>query len=261
MPYRIDIACPPPDALDVLVELGALDVEQLNGGLAVIVPDDVTQERLAGALGRAVFTVSEAVGRDTDSVWLVSPQSVRAGGITLVSPEMAASSEVVRLTDSTAFGTGHHPTTALCIEALEEILAGERFDCVLDVGTGSGVLALAALKMGVERAVGVDIDADVLRVAAENARLNDLADRLQLRLGGPEVVSGQWPLVVANVLAAPLIEMAPVLVQRVRKGGWLVLSGIAGALEDEVRQAYRHCGMGCFEVRRRPGWRVLVGRG
>jgi ribosomal protein L11 methyltransferase len=94
------------------------------------------------------------------------------------------------------------------------------------VGTGSGILALTALKLGVPQAVGLEIDAEALPVAAENARRNHLADRLHLVLGGPEVVEGHWPLVVANVLAAPLMEMAPVLVRRLARSGRLVLSGI-----------------------------------
>ena len=82
-------------------------------------------------------------------------------------------------------------------------------DGVLDVGTGSGILALAALMMGVPRAHGIDIEDEALRVAAENARINALDERLQLTRGGPEAVTGMWPLVLANVLPGPLIEMAP----------------------------------------------------
>src|SRR5205085_11319838 len=114
---------------------------------------------------------------------------------------------------------------------------------VVDVGTGSGVLALAALMMGVPRAVGLDIDADALKIAAEHARLNNMADRLELVLGGPDVVDGGWPLVVANVLAAPLIEMAPVLVRRVGSRGRLILSGVPWSLESEVKQTYERFGM------------------
>ena len=162
------------------------------------------------------------------------------------------------MTDSTAFGTGHHPTTALCVEALEEALTIAVPDSVLDVGTGSGVLALTALMMGVSRAVGLDIDADALKIAAEHARLNNLADRLQLVLGGPDVVDGAWPLVVANVLAAPLIEMAPVLVRRVGRRGRLILSGIPWSLESEVRQTYQRLGMRHIRSETRAGWTVLV---
>jgi ribosomal protein L11 methyltransferase len=193
-------------------------------------------------------------------VWLVSPRAVRIGGVLIATPEIAAAPDVLRLRDSNAFGTGHHPTTALCIEALEEILAVEHIAGVLDVGAGTGILALAALRMGVPQAVGLDIDDDALRAAAENARLNNLEDRLQLVHGGPDSVSSLWPLVVANVLAAPLIEMAPLIVRRVESRGLLILSGIPCSVESEVRKAYEHLGMRHVDSKARAGWVMLMAR-
>jgi ribosomal protein L11 methyltransferase len=256
--YRIDISNPPRDALDRLVELGALDIEPVGGGLAAIIPDNVTPEAVALALGVSSVIVSPAVARDNESVWLVSPRAVRIGSILIAPPDADAPSNALRLTDSAAFGTGHHPTTALCIEALEEAVTGALPDSVLDVGTGSGVLALAALRMGVPRAVGLDIDANALEIAAEHSRLNGMEDRLKLVLGGPDVVEGVWPLVVANVLAAPLIAMAPVLVRRVANRGRLILSGIPSSIESEVRRAYEHLGMRHIRSETRAGWTVLV---
>ncbi|MFN7995048.1 MAG: 50S ribosomal protein L11 methyltransferase [Bryobacteraceae bacterium] len=258
LPYRIDISGPPPDALDFLVQLGALDVEPVTGGLAAILPDGVAPDLVAAALNVPGVTVSPAVPRDNGSVWLVSPQTVRIGGLLIAPPDACASGNALRLADSRAFGTGRHPTTVLCVEALEEILAHERPAAILDVGTGSGVLALAALLMGVPQATGLDIDAAALAVAAENARLNHVADRLQLIQGGPGAVDGNWPLVVANILAAPLIEMAPVLVRRLGTHARLILSGIPSSLESEVWQAYRHLGMRRTDSRTRAGWTVLI---
>ena len=111
--------------------------------------------------------------------------------------------------------------------------------------------------MGVPQAVGLDIDANALKVAADNALLNDVTDRLQLVLGGPDAVEGNW-LVIANVLAAPLIEMAPVLVQRIAPRGQLILSGISWSLEPEVRRDYRHIGIQHFGSNTRAGWTVLT---
>ena len=180
MPYRIDVLHPSQDALDRLVHLGALDIEELDAGLAAIIPDGVTPDAVAEALGVSRVDISPAVARDDGSVWLLNPRAVLVGSVVIAPPEVAAPPAAIRLTDSPAFGTGHHPTTALCIEALEEALAMAVPESVLDVGTGSGVLALAALALGVPQAVGVDIDADALEVAAENARLNNRVDRLQL---------------------------------------------------------------------------------
>ena len=260
VPYRIDIACQPPDALEILVQVGALDVETVGDGLAAILPDTVTPDTVARSLGVAGVTVSPAVARDSDSVWLLSPRAVRIGSMVIAPPEMVAPSGALRLRDSNAFGTGHHPTTALCIEALEELLTVERIVSILDIGTGSGILALAALRMGVPDAVGLDIDPDSLKAAAENARLNNLTERLKLVNGEPDAVSGVWPLVVANVLAAPLIAMAPLLVRRVASHGRLILSGIPRSVESEVRKAYEHLGMRYISSEERAGWTMLIAR-
>jgi ribosomal protein L11 methyltransferase len=258
MPYRIDTTCTNEDAVDKLLQLGALDIEPADSGLAAIIPDGVTPEVVAGVLGVGSVRVSPAIARDNGSVWLLSPGTIRIGRIVIAPAEAAAPAGAVRLTDSTAFGTGHHPTTALCIEAIEESLTLAIPEGMADIGTGSGVLALAALRMGVPRVAGADIDAEALKAAAENARLNNLSDRLQLLHGGADAVAGVWPLVVANVLAAPLIEMAPVLVRRVGSRGRLILSGIPLSLEFEVRQAYLRLGMRHIRSEGRGGWTVLL---
>jgi ribosomal protein L11 methyltransferase len=162
------------------------------------------------------------------------------------------------LIDAAAFGTGLHPTTALCLEAIEDAVQYSRPEAVLDVGTGSGVLALGALVLGVPRAFGIDIDDEALGVAAENARLNALEERVQLAHGRPDTVTGTWPLIVANVLAAPLIEMAPALVRRTGHQGQLILSGIPTSVEQDVAEAYVHLGMRRLRVTTRAGWIALV---
>jgi ribosomal protein L11 methyltransferase len=120
------------------------------------------------------------------------------------------------------------------------------------------VLALAALAAGVPRVVAIDIDARAVRVAAENARLNALASRLALVQGGPEVLSGAWPLVLANVLAAPLMQLAPTLARRVGHAGRLVLSGIRATLAGDVEQAYRRVGMRVVRTDTRDGWSAVT---
>jgi ribosomal protein L11 methyltransferase len=258
MPYRIDISHPPPDAFDIVVELGAIDAEPVRDGLAAIMPDGVPPDTVARALGGVALTVSAAVARDNGSVWMLTPRSVRIGGVLIAAPEADPAPDALRLVHSSAFGSGHHPTTALCIEALEEILATERPESILDVGTGSGILGLASLLMGVPQAVGVDVDPDALELAAENARINHLEDRFHLILGGPADVQGMWPLIVANVLAAPLIDMAPTLVRRIRGRGRLILSGVSSSLESEVREAYQHFGMRQIGSETRAGWTRLI---
>ena len=261
MPYRVDLCDGIDDALDRLVELGAIDAEESHkGGIAALMPDSVAPERVAGALGVDVddISVSPATGRDAGSVWVLSPRSVSIGGLRIVPAHAEAEPGALRLVDAAAFGTGLHPTTALSLEALEEAVRIAPPDAVLDVGTGSGVLALTALMLGVPRALGIDIDDEALRAASENARINALEGRLRLVRGGPEAVTGTWPLVLANVLPAPLIEMAPALVRRVGHQGQLVLSGIPASIERDVDQAYRHLGMRRMRMTSRAGWVALV---
>src|SRR5437870_1238334 len=90
VPYRIDISSPPDDALDQLVQLGALDIEPVNDGLAAIIPDGVTPDAVAGALGVASVTVSLAIARDNGSVWLLSPRAVRIGSVLIAPPDVSA---------------------------------------------------------------------------------------------------------------------------------------------------------------------------
>jgi ribosomal protein L11 methyltransferase len=259
MPYRVDLARGDDATFDRLVELGAFDAELLpDGHLAALLPDGVSTAQLARTLGSDAFAVSPALGRDEDSVWVLRPRPVRVGRLRIVPADTTAAPDDMKLLDSAAFGTGLHPTTALCLEALGDLVETHRPQAVLDVGTGSGVLALAALMMGVPRAVGIDVDAHALAVAAENASLNALAERLCLVRGGPEAVDGAWPVVLANVLAAPLIEMAPVLVRRVGHHGSLVLSGIPCSAEEDVHRAYRHLGMQRVRSTARAGWVAAV---
>jgi|SRR4051794_6152252 ribosomal protein L11 methylase PrmA len=258
MPYRIDLLNPPDAALDRLVELGALDVEPIPNGIAAIIPDGITPATVARAVGVDDVRVVPTRGRDAGSIWIVSPRAVRTACVQIVPADWPAGSGVLRMIDGPAFGTGLHPTTALCLEALHDELTGSVPPRALDVGTGSGVLALAALSCGVPRVVAVDIDNDAVRVAAGNARLNGVSSRLLLVRGGPEALAGSWPLVLANLLAAPLIEMAPVLTRRVGRSGRLILSGIRSSVGADVEQAYRRLGMRQVRTGARDGWTALT---
>jgi ribosomal protein L11 methyltransferase len=259
VPYRIDLADAAPDALDRLVELGALDVESLPaGGIAALLPDRVTPGQVGNVLGTEKIAVTPAAGRDADSVWILSQRPIQVGPVRIVPAGGIFEPDAVRLLDAPAFGTGRHPTTALCLEALDEAVNALRPDSMLDVGTGSGILALAAVRLGVPRALGIDLDPEALRVAAENARINAAGDRVALAHGGPDALERAFPLVVANVLAGPLIEMAPVLVRRIGHYGRLILSGIPRSAEADVDLAYRRLGMRTVEVKTRAGWVALV---
>lgn len=139
---------------------------------------------------------------------------------------------VIRLDPGLAFGTGTHPTTRMCLRwAAQRSLQGQR---VLDYGCGSGILAVGAAKFGATDVVAVDIDP----AAVEATHLNAASNHVALQAGLPDVVEGEFDVVLANILATPLKVLAPLLCQRVRPGGHLVLAGILSRQAEELQQAY-----------------------
>jgi ribosomal protein L11 methyltransferase len=160
---------------------------------------------------------------------------------------------VVRLDPGMAFGTGSHPSTRLVLGWLaRQVTPGAS---VLDYGCGSGILAIAAAKLGAVRVEGVDVDPQALLTAADNARANGVA----LRVFPPErLPPGSYDVVVANILSQPLIVLEPLLAARTRRGGRIALSGILDAQSAEVAAAYA----GDFTMRvaaSEEGWDLLEG--
>ncbi|NEX20389.1 50S ribosomal protein L11 methyltransferase [Thiorhodococcus mannitoliphagus] len=151
-------------------------------------------------------------------------------------PPEAKEAIVVWLDPGLAFGTGHHPTTAMCLAWLDGAdLAGKK---VLDFGCGSGILAIAALKLGAARAVAIDHDPQALEATGDNAAANAVAERMEIYLpdAAPDTT---YDVVLANILAGPLVSLAPKLISHLRPGAALVLSGVLAEQEDAVCAAYR----------------------
>lgn len=144
----------------------------------------------------------------------------------------AAAQQVIRLDPGLAFGTGTHPTTRMCLRwTARQGASGLR---VLDYGCGSGILAIGAAKHGAQALDAVDIDP----AAVEATRLNAAANHVTLQAGLPDAASGEYDLVLANILATPLKVLAPLLCAHVRSGGSLVLAGILSRQADELQAAY-----------------------
>lgn len=160
-----------------------------------------------------------------------------------------------------AFGTGHHGTTVGCLMAFDELLKRERFERVLDVGCGTGILAIAAAKTGSKVALGTDIDEPSVRIANENARLN-LADARFVHAFGlnDRKVRGQGPydLVFANILAPPLVSLSQDIKQALKLEGVAILSGLLRTQERRVTAAYLSRGFVLERRIRRDAWSALV---
>lgn len=167
----------------------------------------------------------------------------------------------LRIEAGAAFGTGHHGTTVGCLEAFEAVLAGEGSPArVLDVGTGTGVLAIAAARTGSATVVGTDIDEPSVRISAENAEINGATaafvedgDLSHAQVRGP----APFDLVFANILARPLIELAAPISGLMRPGGTAILSGLLRSQEDEVLAAWMPLGFEVEQVIHHDAWSAL----
>ena len=185
--------------------------------------------------------------QDWERAWLDQFEPLSFGERTWIVPwnhalpeaAQAGDAAVVRLDPGLAFGSGTHPTTALCLRWLdslagEGLLQGRR---VLDFGCGSGILALAALKLGAAEAIGVDNDPQALIATADNAERNGEMARMHVHLPQDEPVA-TYPVVVANILASALDALAELLAARVAAGGRIALSGILHGQEGELLERY-----------------------
>jgi len=157
-----------------------------------------------------------------------------------------------------AFGTGTHPSTHLCLMMLVQLAARYQGSALLDVGCGSGILSLAALQLGWQRAVGVDLDAQAIAVATANAALNALQERVHFLHGSWHVVTGQFPCITANIYLGPLVEMLQPLTRYLAPGGTLILSGLLVSQEATMRAAVKSAGLTVQERLVEEGWLTLA---
>lgn len=216
---------------------------------------------LAEVLGVAPerVTVEALAERDWDNEWRKDLRPLLFGQRLWVCPDgqrpAASDALCIDLDPGLAFGTGGHPTTALCLEWLARLDFEGR--SVIDYGCGSGILALAAARLGAREVWATDIDPQALQATAENAARNQL--REVIRVMGPDDLPTQTDILVANILATPLRELAPRFANLVRGGGSLALAGLLQDQVESVLRCYRHA----FEIAqggRRDDWALLVGR-
>ncbi len=265
----------PPDELEVLsadlFELGAAGVELQEPGMPLMPGTPDLPEGRGRAIAHfedrdAALDAAEALGaeppveiaaQDWSVAWRAFHKVMQVGPRSWVYPpwEKAPGGVAVAIDPGMAFGTGSHPTTSLCLEACDELLAARPGSGLLDVGTGSGVIALLAVKLGAGRVVGTENDPVALDAAREGAALNGIApDRIEWRLADPEKVPGQFGIVIANILLNTLEDLAPQIARKVAPGGRLVLSGLLVAQGDAAERAYRAQGLRQVSRKEREGW-------
>ena len=164
---------------------------------------------------------------------------------------------VITMDPGMAFGTGTHETTSLCLETLDSMVkGGER---VLDIGTGSGILAIAALKLGAAVAEGVDIDPVAVRTAGENAALNGVQDKLTVLVGDlSDKASGKYDIITANIVANAILSLAPAVPGLMAEGATFIASGIIDSRKDEVIAGLEKAGLAVVEVKEKRGWECIV---
>ena len=183
------------------------------------------------------------------SAWRDGYEPIRIGRLTIVPTWLDVPSGadlVVRLDPGMAFGTGLHPTTRACLELLQTVAPMP--PAVLDVGCGSGILGIAALLLGAERVVGVDTDELAVEATLRNAEANGLAERFAVRHGTLAEDAGErFPLVVANLVASVLVDLAPRLAAHTAHEGSLIASGIIETRADEVESALAGVGLESVE--------------
>jgi ribosomal protein L11 methyltransferase len=275
------------DAVEVaLLEVGASSITFVDRGDEPVLEPKLGEVRLwSDTLVRALFEKSSDAARNLNRLattlgphitqtarvravedqvweraWLTGWKSLRFGRRLWVCPRAADAPDdptaiVVRLDPGLAFGTGTHPTTALCLQILDSMdLAGRT---LIDYGCGSGILGVAALKLGASHVVAVDIDPQALIATRDNAARNEVASGITVR--GIEAPLPSAYCVVANILAGPLIELAPILTAACEAGGHLLLSGLLKTQAYSVKAAYAP-GFDMVQVIERDEWCCIYAR-
>ncbi|MBC7962470.1 MAG: 50S ribosomal protein L11 methyltransferase [Steroidobacteraceae bacterium] len=213
-------------------------------------------------------TITPVRSEDWSTSWKVHFKPLRVGKRLLIVPTWEEAAElpgdlVLRIDPGMAFGTGGHETTQLCLELLEKIMDAGCLGAapsLLDLGTGSGILAMAASRLGAGRILALDIDPEAVVVARENLALNDLAEKVECGTVPLESLEEGFDIILANILAEELVRLAPGLAARLNPGGALILSGILAEKEELVRQGFAAQPLLYEETNRAGEWVAMLYR-
>ena len=248
-----------------------IDSEEDDGSMLEKVKAELEDLRMFIDIGEGTITESETEDKDWINNWKQFFQSFYIDDI-LIKPTWEPLREedknkfLIEIDPGISFGTGKHETTQLCIRQIRKYLKeGER---VLDVGCGSGILSIAALKLGAGSVVGTDVDGDCITSTHENMTVNHLAENSgEFYVGNliddkafQEKIGTGYDLVVANILADIIIPMAPALYQCAKEQGVLITSGIIDFKENEVKEALEQAGFEILEVNHQGEWVNVTAR-
>ncbi len=205
---------------------------------------------------------AQHIDRSHWQVWKSLLKKVRAGKKVVIIPPWEryfpqSPDVVIEINPSLAFGTGHHETTRLCIEAIEREVDEHGVESMLDVGCGSGVLSIAAARLGVNNVTGLDTDPIAVRESRKNARKNSVLDKISFFCGYIQSVRGSYKLIVANVYLEPILLMSGEFKARLGERGKLVVSGIPHIRRDEALRGLDKAGFQLNKEERQGDWLAL----
>lgn len=167
--------------------------------------------------------------------------------------------KIVEIDPGMAFGTGSHETTYLCLESIEKYL--KQGDNIFDIGCGSGILAIAAMKLGASSGVCVDIDENCIKASKNNAKINNVEDKLKIYQGNLlDVIDGNADIIVSNIIAEVISEMIPDLSKHLNKNGIIIFSGIIKEKLNLVTDKLKENNFEILEIKDKNGWNLIVGR-
>ncbi len=166
---------------------------------------------------------------------------------------------VIEMDPGMAFGTGHHATTTMSLELMKDVLQAREHAIVLDVGTGTGILGMAAVRFGAERVIGIDNDPEAVDAACDNVRRNSMGEKMSVSLTRLAELHGSFSLVIANIIHDILIDLADDLVRLMAIGGKLILSGIlTGAQCENIREHFTRKGLRLERHLQKKEWSALL---
>jgi ribosomal protein L11 methyltransferase len=216
-------------------------------------------------LGLGTITLTEVHEEDWAHAWKKYYKPVRISNRVTISPsweEYVPQSEteiIIELDPGMAFGTGTHPTTVLCIQSLERVL--QPGDQVIDVGCGSGVLSIAAVKLGAKDALALDLDDVAVKVTKENVKINGLSDHIHVKQNNLlDHIENQVELVVANILAEVIMRFVADAYKILKPGGHFLTSGIIGHKKEEVKEALLTQGFTIVETLLMEDWVAFIAK-